>query len=222
MRRSIAAAVIVIASLLPPRLHAQADDCGETMYPTPLPTPSALVDSAQAVASLGQLAVAKPVLFSLMFKPGDSLPQIRPLDKSDSTAAVTLRNFVRRQRPADFWAVRVRIAAGANAPALTLEHSTYCPPVPRYPISNRPILVPTQNLPGERIGQGLRMIVVHAEVLVAANGRVIRVRILEPSGSPRTDYEVSRDLRRQHFQPARLDGEPIEALYRTGENSPRP
>jgi hypothetical protein len=220
--RSFTIPLALIATLGSTRLHAQAEDCGETMYPTPLPQPSALVDSAQAVASLGQLAVAKPVLFSLVFKPGDSLPQIRPLDKSDSAAAVTLRNFVRRQRPADFWAVRVRIAAGGNAPALTLEHSTYCPPVPRYPISNRPILVPTQSMPGDRIGRGLRTIVVHAEVLVAANGRVIRVRILEPSGSPRTDYEVSRDLRRQHFQPARLDGEPIEGLYRTGENSPRP
>jgi len=221
MRKSIAATVIVIASLLPPRLVAQAEDCGETLYPTPLPKPSALVDSAQAVADLVQFAVAKPLLFSLVFKPGDSLPQIRPLDKSDSAAAVTLRNFVRRQRPADFWAVRVRIALG-DAPALTLEHSTYCPPVPRYPISNRPILVPTQSTPGAQIGRGLRTIVVHAEALVAANGRVIRVRILEPSGSPKTDYDVARDLRRQHFQPARLDGEPIEALYRTGENSPRP
>ena len=221
MRKSIAATVIVIASLLPPRLVAQTEDCGETLYPTPLPKPSALVDSAQAVADLVQFAVAKPLLFSLVFKPGDSLPQIRPLDKSDSAAAVTLRNFVRRQRPADFWAVRVRIALG-DAPALTLEHSTYCPPVPRYPISNRPILVPTQSTPGAQIGRGLRTIVVHAEALVAANGRVIRVRILEPSGSPKTDYDVARDLRRQHFQPARLDGEPIEALYRTGENSPRP
>ena len=221
MRKSIAATVLVIASLLPPRLVAQAEDCGETLYPTPLPKPSALVDSAQAVADLVQFAVAKPLLFSLVFKPGDSLPQIRPLDKSDSAAAVTLRNFVRRQRPADFWAVRVRIALG-DAPALTLEHSTYCPPVPRYPISNRPILVPTQSTPGAQIGRGLRTIVVHAEALVAANGRVIRVRILEPSGSPKTDYDVARDLRRQHFQPARLDGEPIEALYRTGENSPRP
>ena len=220
--RALTIPLALIATLGSARLHAQADDCRETMYPTPLPTPSALVDSAQAISSLGQLAVAKPVLFSLVFMSGDSLPQIRPLDKSDSAAAVTLRNFVRRQRPADFWAVRVRIAAGGNAPALTLEHSTYCPPVPRYPVGDRAILVPTQSTPGDRIGRGLRAIVVHAEVLVAASGRVIRVRILEPSGSAKTDYDVARDLRRQHFQPARLDGEPIEAVYRTGESSPRP
>ena len=221
--RSLAIPLALIATALgTTELAAQDDGCSDTRYPSPLPTPTALVDSARAVADLAVFAKSKPMLFSLLFNPGDSLPHIRPLDKSDSAAAVTLSNYVRRQRPADLWAIRVRIVGG-DAPALALEHSTYCPPVPRYPVSNRPAIIATRNVPRQQpIALTPRGIVVHAEALVAADGRVIRARVTQSSGSAKADYQVVRELQRQHFQPARLDGEPIEALYRTGEESPRP
>ncbi|HXG98184.1 MAG TPA: hypothetical protein VNJ06_13870 [Gemmatimonadales bacterium] len=211
---------LTATALVTARLNAQDEGCGDTMYPTPLPRPSALVDSTQAVAGLVVFAVAKPRFFSLVFKPGDSLPHIRALDQGDSAAAVTLSSYVRRQRPADLWAIRVRIVGG-EAPALTLERSTYCPPVPRTPVSDRAVMVTPRITPRQATAQALRWTVVQAEALVAADGRVIRARLTPPSGTT-ADYRVLSDLRRQHYQPALLDGEPIEGVYRTGGASPRP
>src|SRR5258706_55768 len=62
----------------------------------------------------------------------------------------------------------------------------------------------------------------HVEVLVSNSGRVLFARTLRPSGVPEADYDFVQEMRRQQFQPARLDGEPIAGVYRTGGESPRP
>lgn len=159
------------------------------------------------------------MVFSLVFDSGQSVPRIHALDKSDAAAAVVLANYVRQQPPAELWAIRVRIAGG-DAPALTLERSIYCPPVPP-PSAPAGIVV---GVIGQR-GHAVTPIVGgigQVEVLVSNSGRVLFARTLRPSGMPEADYDFLREMQRQQFQPARLDGEPIVGIYRTGGESPRP
>lgn len=60
------------------------------------------------------------------------------------------------------------------------------------------------------------------EALIAVDGRVIVVRVTRPSGNAETDASIVRDMMRRKFEPAKLDGQPIQAVYRSGGESPRP
>ena len=219
--RSLAIPIALIATAgLSARLGAQGRGCSETRRPVTLPPPNALVDSARAVEDLAAFASSsRPMVFSLVFDSGQSVPRIHALDKSDAAAAVALANYVRRQPPAELWAIRVHIAAG-DTPALTLERSIYCPPVP-------PKSAPAGIVVGVIAQRGYAVTplmggIGHVEVLVSNSGRVLLARTLRPSGVPEADYDFVQEMRRQQFQPARLDGEPIAGVYRTGGESPRP
>jgi hypothetical protein len=191
-----------------------------------------LVDSAHAVADLAAFAGSKPMVFSLVFGKGDSVPKIRALDKNDAAAALALYNYVRHQPPTDLWAIRVRIAGG-DTPTLTLERSHYCPPRPLSGdgrIDGR-IASPT----GAAQGPGSRTLGrmgpdatlgrardVEYEALVTVDGHVIGARILRPSGNADVDADMALRVQQLRFRPALLDDDPVAALFRSGGQSPRP
>jgi hypothetical protein len=220
MRSFAVLVAVIITAVLSARLTAQGAGCGETQYPRRLPQPSALVDSAHAIADLAPFAGPKPMLFSLVFEKGDSVPRIRPLDQNDAAAAVALVNYVRRQPPGALWAIRVRIAGG-DAPALTLERSQYCPPVPVSKDVPAGVVAGVIAQPRHAVTP-LMGTVARPEALIGVDGRVLIARLIQSSGVPQVDYEFIRDLQGKRFRPARLDGEPIEAIWRPEGNSPRP
>jgi hypothetical protein len=218
--RSLAVTIALIAtSVAALPLTAQRSGCSATKYPPALPSPSALVDSAGAIADLAPFGrSARAMVFSLLYNEDDSLPHIRPLDKADAIAAVFLMRSLRPQPPSEMWAVRVRIVAGA-LPALTLERSVYCPPVPE---STGPIgTIETEVVPAGTPPPTKRTIVVKVEALVSEDGRPIVVRLMQPSGLQTLDDEIVRDWQHRPFQPALLDGYPVQAVYRTDGQSPR-
>jgi len=58
-------------------------------------------------------------------------------------------------------------------------------------------------------------------VLVAADGTPLRVRMLQSSGLSDLDEQMIREWQQRQFQPALLDGAPIQGLYRTDGLTPR-
>ncbi len=226
---------VILVALLSSRLAAQGTGCRETTYPPTLSAPNALVDSAHAVADLALFAApSKPMLFSVVFNAGDSIAHVRALDKNDAAAAVTLANYVRPAPPRELWAFRVRIAGG-DAPALTLERSMYCPPVSRegdVPFATRfsataTVVVGSNPRPIERLGLGSGVTVDPSSVvpvvaLIAVDGSVVGGRVVQSMGSPDRDARMVQAMMRLRFDPAKLDGQPVQALFRSRGESPRP
>jgi len=224
---------IITAFVLNSHLAAQATGCADTKYPEPLPAPNALVDSAHAIGDVAAFAdPAKPMLFSVYFNTGDSVAHVRALENRDAAAAVTLANYVRHAHPGDFWAFRVRLAGG-DTPALTIERSKYCPPVSRegdVPFATRvgmtaPVVVGSNPRPIEPSGSGVTAdpgSVVLVEALIAVDGHVVVGRVLQSTGNADRDASMVHDMRRLKFEPAKLDGQPIQGLFRSRGESPRP
>jgi len=235
MRLLAVRTAVILVAVLSSRLAAQGTGCRETTYPPTLPAPNALVDSAHAIADLAPFAApSKPMVFSVVFNAGDSIAHVRALDKNDAAAAVTLANYVRRAPPRELWAFRVRIAGG-DAPALTLERSMYCPPVSRegdVPFATRvsmtaSVVVGSNPRPIERLGLGSGPTVdpssvVPVAALIAVDGSVVVGRVVQSSGSPDRDARMVQAMSRLKFEPAKLDGQPVQAVFRSRGESPRP
>jgi len=232
MRTLAASLALIGTAAMSVRLAAQGTGCADTQFPPDLPPPSALVDSAHAIVDLAAFAGPKPMVFSLVFQAGDSVAQVRALDKNDAAAAVTLANYARRAPPRELWAFRVRIAGG-DAPALTLERSMYCPPVSRegdVPFATRATITGSVAVAGnprpiEQSGSGVTAdpgSVVPVEALISVDGRVVLGRVVQSSGSPDRDARMAQAMRRLKFEPATLDGQPVQAVFRSRGESPRP
>jgi len=197
---------LLVALVTPSALFGQRKSCGETKYPKNLPAPREIIDSADAIAKLklsGRLAAN--MLFNLTYAEGDSLPLVRALEGADPQAALLLFRVVRPHKPSGIWALRVRVVGG-DTPALTLERSIYCPPEPGPGL--HPEGIPVR-------------VTVDFEVLVAADGTPLRVRMLQSSGLSDLDEQMIREWQQRQFQPALLDGAPIQGLYRTDGLTPR-
>ena len=203
-------------------LIAQKRDCRSTRLPEHLPTASALIDSARAIADLASFGRSdRAMLFSLLFNEDDSLPSVRPMDKVDAISAVLVMRALRPQPPSATWAIRVRVVEGRD-PMLTLERSVYCPPVPD---SLRPLEI--TNITAIDIQNAARapkenLRIDGFEALVSIEGQALVVRLVGSTGIRAADEEVVRDLKLRQFQPALLDGQPMQAVYRSGGQSPRP
>lgn len=211
------------AALLLLALLAQRKNCGATKYPKTLPAPREIIDSADAIAQLkASDRLAGTMLFNLTYAEGDSLPLVRALEGGEPQAALLLFRFVRPQKPSGIWALRVRVVGG-DTPALTLERSIYCPPVPTpgAHADGIPVRVMVQRLPGDRPPPASGRIRIDFEVLVTAEGMPLRVRMLQSSGLGDLDEQMIREWQARQFEPALLDGAPIQALYRTDGLTPR-
>jgi len=234
MRLLAVRTAVILVAVLSSRLAAQGTGCRETTYPPTLPAPNALVDSAHAIADLAPFAApSKPMVFSVVFNAGDSIAHVRALDKNAAAAAaVTLANYVRPAPPRELWAFRVRIAGG-DAPALTLERSMYCPPVSRegdVPFATRvsmtaSVVVGSNPRPIEQPGSGVTAdpgSVVPVVALISVDGSVVVGRVVQSSGSPDRDARMVQAMSRLKFEPAKLDGQPVQAVFRSRGESPRP
>jgi hypothetical protein len=233
MRALILLPAVFSMSALPFHLTAQGTGCADTKYPELLPAPNALVDSAHAIGDLAAFAdPAKPMVFSVSFAAGDSVAHVRALQNQDAAAAVTLANYVRHAHPREFWAFRVRLAGG-DTPALTIERSKYCPPVSRegdVPFATRvgmtvPVVVGSNPRPIEPLGSGVTAdpgSVVLVEALIAVDGHMVVGRVVQSTGNADRDASMVHDMRRLKFEPAKLDGQPIQGVFRSRGESPRP
>lgn len=187
--------------------------CQQSKTPGKLPAVGALLDSARAVVDLTAGEVpAQGLLFSLIYNGEDSLPQIRRLDSATTAAADLLAKSLRPRRPTEYWGVRVRVIGGA-APALTLERSRYCPPLPSS-IQARPRQIVAVIRVGDRgqpVGTTVRVI---ADAEISETGQVWEIALLRPSGVHEVDEEIVHHVRIRPFLPALLDGTPVPSRLR--------
>ncbi len=205
---------------VPSTVRAQQRQCGDAQNPKNLPAPSALIDSARAMAELEPLGVPREgVVFSLLFNETDSFPTVRLLEVADAEALQLFANTVRSQKPAGVWAVRVRVRGGPT-PGLTLERSVYCAPAPK-PLSVARAPVRVEVRAGEVMPSMIRPTQVTVEVLVAATGEAKNVRLIQSAGLRDVDDEITRSWQARTFLPALIDGRPISALYRTDGRAPK-
>jgi hypothetical protein len=218
--RSLAVPLACFTLAAAPSLLAQQRKCDDAKKPDKLPAPSALVDSARAMAELEPLGVpSEGVVFSLLFNETDSLPAVRLLEVADAEALARLGGALRPQKPAGVWAVRIRVRGGTT-PGLTLERSVYCAPV----LSQEPIgrtFVRVERRAGDRRLSLNRPTRVPVDVLVVETGEVEVVRLEQPTGIRDLDDEITRSWQVRRFLPALIDGRPISAWYRTDGRSPK-
>lgn len=212
--RSITVALALLAMGVTSALAQETERrCQESKTPGKLPAVGLLLDSARAVADLAAGAVpAEGLLFSLIYNGEDSLPQTRRLDSMTTAAADLLAKSLRPQRPTDYWGVRVRVVGGA-APALKVERSRYCPPLPAS-IQARPRQIVAVIRVGDRerpVGTTVRVI---ADAEISETGQVWEIALLRPSGVREVDEEIVHHVRIRPFLPALLDGTPVPSRLR--------
>jgi TonB family protein len=221
MRPHVITLALAATLLASSALFAQDKNCRETRNPKHLPAANEVVDSAAALAALAQSnTLAADMRFSLLLVASSPLPHVRPLEGTETAAAATLMRALRPQKPGDTWAVRVHISGGAS-PSLTIERSIFCPPQPLADMSAGPRRVDVRVRAGDVIPMTDRPIRVRIEALIDEDGMPTNVRVTQSTGIADLDDETLRLWEQRRFHPALLDGQPIQALFRTDGESPR-
>ena len=217
---SVAVILACLVIAVPSSLLAQQRRCGETRTPKQLPAPSALVDSARAMADLSEAGIPpNGMVFSLLFREADSFPTIRPLDPSHEQSAVLLSRAVLPQQSKTMWAIRVRVAGGP-APTLMLERSSYCPPVVVATAPGTSRVVVSMRA-GDQLPAANRRLRFVVEVQVTEGGAVQSTKMVQRSGIQDFDEELQREWQARRFLPALLDGFPIQSWYRSDGQTQR-
>jgi TonB family protein len=54
--------------------------------------------------------------------------------------------------------------------------------------------------------------VIQMEAVIAADGRVVDAHVIRSSGHLDKDKQSVKDIQRQKFEPAKLDGQPIQGV----------
>jgi hypothetical protein len=212
--RSVAVILTAVVVAVPASLLAQQRNCSDTRNPKNLPPPSALLDSARAIAEWTPLGFPmEGMVFSLLYRERDSFPTIRPIDPNDDQAAVVLSGAMNPQKSKQMWAVRV-VVSGPPGPTITLARATYCPPaiVATAP-GARSFVV--QRRAGDQIPAAGRRLQFVVEVGVSEDGAVTTTRMAKPSGVQEFDEQTMLEWQSRRFLPALLDGLPIESWYRS-------
>jgi len=201
MRSLIVMLACFTLAAVPSSLLAQQRKCGDAQNPKRLPAPSALIDSARAMAELEPLGVSREgIVFSLLFNETDSVPVVRLLEVVDAEALALLGSALRPQKPAGVWAVRVRVRGGTT-PGLTLERSVYCAPVPaQQSVARTQARVDMRA--GDRMPSLIRPTRISVEVMVGETGEAEIVRLVQSTGLRDVDDEITRTWQVRRFLPA--------------------
>ena len=223
--RCLAVTIALVAILQLTQLRAQQRACEVAQKPKELPPVGALVDSASAVTALGTIDAPEGMLFSLVLREGDSIPLVRPLFGTDSTAAGIVVSAIRPQKRADeSWAVRL-LAVGGPALVLRIERASYCPPVfisRSQGTSTSIVTVRTSITPDRALRTASRPVPIYVRALISEEGEPLRVTLKGSSGIPELDEQLAASFRDQRFEPARLDGLAVQAWYQSDQAQPKP
>lgn len=187
--------------------------CEESKTPRNLPPVGAVLDSARAVADLTTRGVpAGGLLLSLLYSDEDSLPHTRGMDSAATAAADLFAKSLRPLQPAEYWGVRVRVVGGP-APAVTLERSRYCPPVPAS-IQARPRRFVVNMRLGDRVRPLSTTVRFIADVEISETGQVGDIALVRASGVRELDDQILWYIQIRPFLPALLDGTPVPGRLR--------
>ena len=213
MRSTVTCALLVGIIAVGPPLRAQRQ-CGPADKPKDLPAVSALLDSARVVTGLAPADLApNGVVFSLVYTAADSIPQVHVLEAPIDSAGLLLSGAFVPQKSKQPWAVRVRIG-GINSLAVTIERSTYCPPVLLDKQTSLREIFMVNPRPGDRFRDNpVNSLLV--DVFIAETGQVADVRLSQSSGMREFDEQLVTYFRLRRWAAALIDGFPIQSWYRS-------
>ncbi|MFN0180317.1 MAG: energy transducer TonB [Gemmatimonadales bacterium] len=170
-----------------------------------------VVDSAALAASLP--ADAEGVfLFSVAGGAGGAL-SARPIEDRGSRISDSITALVAaalRANPDVVGpAVRLRVTAGPQF-AFAIEKSVLCPPTAPPSTTVSRISITTTAPPPDRVRSP------KYRLRISVDGAVVETELRSSSGVPELDREVMSDVSRFRFEPALLDGKPVEVWLEGG------
>ena len=111
--------------------------------------------------------------------------------------------------------------ARPDNPALTIERSSYCPPVPIMKGVPERTTFYVRPLPGDELRpNGRGRVMVKLEMLISEDGQPLFVKMTDRSGLRELDDQITQEWQMRQFRPALVDGLPVRALFRTNGASP--
>ncbi len=202
-------------SMVPAAGIAQ-EGCKVLTEVTKLPAVTALLDSAALVANLPAPNAGAPgeVLVSVMT---GATPQVYVMDSVAAAATgvavqervlVSLKPGIRNAIPA----FRVRVVLAQPA-AIHLEPSVLCEPKATTPPRQASFTYVTPAGPGApQVRPQPRS--VSPRIKIGSNGEVLQVDLGAGTGVPEADRSLRQALEGQRYQPALLDGRPVQVWLR--------
>ena len=199
--------IAVGLSIIPALANAQT--CKPLTDSKAFPPLAALVDSAALVAALPPAFAGGPseVLVSVMMGP---TPRAHTMHSTAAPATGTIigEQILASLRPAADAVPSFRVRAVlAPSASVSVEASVLCDPKPRG--SNRGLALTVA--PGSGRPQGPPFT---PRLKIGVNGEVMQVDLGAGTGRPDSDRSLRQALERQRYEPALLDGRPVQVWLR--------
>ena len=215
MRRIDVFALTMFTSFLAARAAHAQEGCKPVTEAKKLPAVTALLDSSAMAANLPTPEASAPAEFLISVTTG-SAPRAFIMDSStalSAAGAAVLERVVPSLKPNARNAVpafRIRVIAGPAA-SISVEPSILCAPrLPGPPPRQASFTITTQG----RGGPPPRPRSVTPRLKIGVNGEVLQVDLGAGTGYPDGDRSLRQSLEGQRFEPATLDGRPVQVWMR--------
>ena len=195
----------------------QSGRCGPAAFPVMLPPLDSIIDSSAVASEVEGASGVYLIAFVI-----DGPPIVGVLDPGtdSSAAAIVQRQIANNLKPQpstrDPWGLRVIVSGGENT-ALIPARTEFCPPTmdeERRVVRTSIQAVPASQMPSIRSNMRIRNRFRY-RALVGADGRVVRVEVIQSTGDLSADSDITRALERGRYQPATLGGLPVTAWHQT-------
>lgn len=207
----------VIGLVLVPSLAVAQEDCKPLSDAKKLPALTNLLDSAAVVANLtADPSGPSEVLLSVMT---GSTPEVFVMDPVVATTAMgtTVRDRVLSSLEPDarnaIPAFRVRVILGQSL-GVSVEPSVLCPPRGKGPPARVSFQVVGPAGPPGSTPRPPRPRDIIPRIKIGVNGEVLQVDLGGGTGYPDGDRAFRQSLEGQRYEPALLDGRPVQVWLR--------
>lgn len=210
--------MILFALLLSPVLAVAQDDCRPLTDATKLPVLGKLLDSAAVVTNLPAADQSGPaeVLVSVMTGATPSAVVMDSVVAKSAMGAIVLDRVLSSLRPDARNAVpafRVRVTLG-QALGVNAEPSVLCPPRPTTPPGRASFTIVSPAGPPGSVSRPPRPRDISPRIKIGVNGEVLQVDLGGGTGYADGDRAIRQSLEGQRYQPALLDGRPVQVWLR--------
>jgi hypothetical protein len=215
--RSSKTSFVVLSLVLCPGLAAAQEECKPLTDARKLPALSKLLDSAGVVATLpADSGGPNEVLVSVMT---GATPELFVMDSvaARSATGTAVRERVRASLKPDarnaLPAFRVRVTLG-QALGVYVEPSVLCPPRPTTPPGRASFMIAGPAGPPGSTPRPPRPRDISPRIRIGVNGDVLQVDLGGGTGYAEGDRAVRQSIEAQRYEPARLDGRPVQVWIR--------
>jgi hypothetical protein len=207
----------VLGLVISPVLAFAQDDCKPLTDARKLPALSKLLDSAALVANLtADASGPNEVLVSVMTGSTPEAFVMNPVVATTATGTAVRDRVLSSLTPEARNAIpafRVRVTLGQSL-GVFMEPSVLCPPRGKGPPSRVSFQIAVPGGPRGSTPQPPRPRDITPRIRIGVNGEVLQVDLGGSTGYADGDRVVRQSLEGQRYEPARLDGRPVEVWFR--------